>query len=95
MSWVAQKVKCLAKGWTTGQSRFEPQQMQKEFSCSLCVQTVSGAHPASCTMGTERPFPGAKARLERDSDLSSIEVDEWGLYRIFSQAPPWRVVGQF
>jgi hypothetical protein len=24
----------------------------KDFSSSLCVQTGSGAHPASCTMGT-------------------------------------------
>jgi hypothetical protein len=32
----------------------------KDFSCSLCVQTGSGAHPDSCTMGTVGPFPGAK-----------------------------------
>jgi hypothetical protein len=32
----------------------------KEFSSSLCVQTGSGARPASCTMGTGGPFPGAK-----------------------------------
>jgi hypothetical protein len=32
----------------------------KDFSCSLCVQTGSGAHPASCTMGIEGTFPGAK-----------------------------------
>jgi hypothetical protein len=30
-------------------------------SGSLCVQTGSGAHPASCTMGTVAPFPGAIA----------------------------------
>jgi hypothetical protein len=24
----------------------------KDFSSSLCVQTCSGVHPASCTMGT-------------------------------------------
>jgi hypothetical protein len=29
----------------------------KDFSSSLCVQTGSGAHPASCTMGTGGPFP--------------------------------------
>jgi hypothetical protein len=34
----------------------------KDFSCSLCVQTGSGAHPASCTIGTGGPFPGGKAR---------------------------------
>jgi hypothetical protein len=31
----------------------------KNFSSSLCVQTGSEAHPASCTMGTGGPFPGA------------------------------------
>jgi hypothetical protein len=50
----------------------------KDFSCSLCVQTSSGAHPASCTMGTGGPFPGAKARPGGDADhspLSSAEVE--------------------
>jgi len=42
----------------------------RDFSCSLCVQTGSGAHPASCTMGTGGPFPGAKARSGRDADHS-------------------------
>jgi hypothetical protein len=32
-----------------------------DFSTSLCVQTGSGAHPASCTMGTGGPFPGGKS----------------------------------
>jgi hypothetical protein len=42
----------------------------KDFSSSLCVQTGSGAHPASCTMGTGGPFPGGKARPGRDADHS-------------------------
>jgi hypothetical protein len=42
----------------------------KDFSCSLCVQTGSGSHPASCTMGTGGPFPGGKARPGRDADHS-------------------------
>jgi hypothetical protein len=33
---------------------------EREFSSSLCVQTGSGAHPASCTMGTGGPFHGVK-----------------------------------
>jgi hypothetical protein len=33
----------------------------KDFSCILCVQTGSGAHPASCTMGTGGPFTGGKS----------------------------------
>jgi hypothetical protein len=42
----------------------------KDFSSILCVQTGSGAHPASSSMGTEDPFPGAKARSGRDADHS-------------------------
>jgi hypothetical protein len=41
------------------------------FSSSLCVQTGSGAHPASCTMDTGGPFPGGDAD---HSPLSSAEV---------------------
>jgi hypothetical protein len=37
----------------------------KDFSCNFCVQTGSGAHPASCTMGTR-----GKARPGRDADHS-------------------------
>jgi hypothetical protein len=33
----------------------------KDFSSILCVQTGSGAHSASCTMGTGGPFPGGKS----------------------------------
>jgi hypothetical protein len=50
----------------------------KDFLSNLCVQTGSGAHPASCTMGTGDPFPGAKARQVRDADHSppsSAEVE--------------------
>jgi hypothetical protein len=50
----------------------------KDFSSSLCVQTRSGAHPASCPVGTGGPFPGGKTRLGRDADHSlpsSAEVE--------------------
>jgi hypothetical protein len=40
------------------------------FSSSLCVQTGSGAHSASCLMGTGGPFPRGKARPGRDADHS-------------------------
>jgi hypothetical protein len=42
----------------------------KDFSSILCVQTGSGAHPASCTMGTGGPFSRGKARPGRDADHS-------------------------
>jgi hypothetical protein len=54
---VAQSVQCLTTGWTTGRSRFDPRQKRNDFSSNLCVQTGSGAHPASCTMGTGGSFP--------------------------------------
>jgi hypothetical protein len=50
----------------------------KDFSCSFCVQTGSGAHSASCAMGTGGPFPGGKARPGREADHSppsSAEVE--------------------
>jgi hypothetical protein len=49
----------------------------EDFSSSLCVQTGSGVHPVSCTMGTGGLFPGSKARPGRDADHSppsSVEV---------------------
>jgi hypothetical protein len=49
----------------------------KDISSSLCVQTGSGAHPASCPMGTGDRFPVDKARPGRDanhSPPSSAEV---------------------
>jgi hypothetical protein len=49
----------------------------KDFSPILCVQTGSGALPASCTMGTGSPFPGGKARPGLNADhspSSSAEV---------------------
>jgi hypothetical protein len=45
---------------------------------AIGVQTGSGAHPASCTVGTGGPFPGGKARPGRDADHSppsSAEVE--------------------
>jgi hypothetical protein len=42
----------------------------KDFSSSLFVQTDSGTHPASCTMGTGGPFSVSKARHGRDADHS-------------------------
>jgi hypothetical protein len=48
----------------------------RDFSSSLCVQTGSGAHPASCTMGTGGPFPGGKSRPGRDLDYSNPSTAE-------------------
>jgi hypothetical protein len=42
----------------------------KDFSSSLCDHTGSGAHPASCAVGTGGPSPGGKAQPGRDADHS-------------------------
>jgi hypothetical protein len=69
----------------------------KEFSSILCVQTGSGAHPASCPVNIWGPFPRGKARPGRDVDHSppsSAEVvNEYELYIFSPQAPPWHVAG--
>jgi hypothetical protein len=69
----------------------------KDFSFIPFVQTGSGAHPASCTMGTGGPFPGAKAQPGRDADHSlpsrSEVKNKYELYLLSPQAPPWRVAG--
>jgi hypothetical protein len=51
----------------------------EDFSSTLCVQTGSGAHPASYTMGTGGSFPGGKGQPGRDADHSppsSAEVNK-------------------
>jgi hypothetical protein len=84
---VTQSEKCLTTEWTTG-----VRSPAEDFSNRFCVQTGSGAHPASCTMGT-----GGKARPGRDADHSppsSAEVKNGQeLYLLSPQAPPWRVAG--
>jgi hypothetical protein len=47
-SWVAQSVHCLTTDWMAGVR--SPTEAE-DFSCNLCIQTSSGAHPASYTMG--------------------------------------------
>jgi hypothetical protein len=57
---VAQSVQCLTTDRTAG-----VRSPTKDFSPNLCVQTGSGAHPPSCTVGT-----GGKGRPGRDADHS-------------------------
>jgi hypothetical protein len=65
---VAQSLYSLTTGLTTG-----VRSPTEDFSSSLCVQTGSGAHPASCTMGTGDTFPGVKRG--RGVPSSSAEVE--------------------
>jgi hypothetical protein len=64
-----------------------------DFSSSLCVQTGSGAHPASCTMGIRGPFPGGKARPGRDADRSPPSSPRSRMNRSYTSSPPKRLRG--
>jgi hypothetical protein len=67
VSRVAESVKCLTMDWTAGvRSPIEAE----DFSSNLCIQTGSGAHPASYTVGTGGSFPGGKVQPGRDADHS-------------------------
>jgi hypothetical protein len=60
-------IQCLATDWTAGVR--SPTEAE-DFSSNICVQTGSGAHPASCTVGTGGSLSGGKARPGRDADHS-------------------------
>jgi hypothetical protein len=78
---VVRSVQCLTTDWTTGRSRFD-------FSSSLCVQNGSGAHSASCPLGTGGPSPGGKARPRRDADHSLHPVPRSWMSRSYTSSPP-------
>jgi hypothetical protein len=65
----------------------------KDFSSSLCVQTSSGAHPASCPMGTGVISPGVKARPGRDADHSPHLVPRSRMSRSYTSSPHKRLHG--
>jgi hypothetical protein len=60
----------------------------KDFSSSLCVQTGSGAHPASCRMGTGGPFPRGKTLPGRDADYWPHIVPRSWMSRSYTSSPP-------
>jgi hypothetical protein len=69
----------------------------KDFSSSLCVQTGSGVHSPSCTMGTGGPYPGVKRGRGLTLTTHLRLVSRSRMSRSYTSsplAPPWRVVGQ-
>jgi hypothetical protein len=69
----------------------------KDFCSNLCVQTGSEAHPASCTMGTGGPFPGAKRGRGVTLTTHTHLVPKSRMSRSYTSSPPkapsWHVEG--
>jgi hypothetical protein len=67
----------------------------RKFSFSPCVQTGSGGHRASYTVGTGGSFRGGKARMGRDAGHSPPSSAKFKkgleLYLMSPKAPPRRV----
>jgi hypothetical protein len=67
----------------------------KDFPSNLCVQTGSGAHPASYTKGTGGPFPGVKRGEGMTLTTHPHLVPRSGMSRSYiplPKAPSWRVL---
>jgi hypothetical protein len=82
-------------GKFTGVSQVS-RQRQKYFSSSLCVQTCSEAHPASCPMGTGGPFPAVKRGRGVTLTTHPHLMPRPRMSRSCSRSPsepPWRAVG--
>jgi hypothetical protein len=60
----------------------------KDYSSNLCVQIGSGAHPASCTMCTWGPFPGAERGRGVTLTTHSHLVPKWRMSRSYTPLPP-------
>jgi hypothetical protein len=60
----------------------------KDFSSSLCAQTGSEAHPASCSMDTRGPFPGAKRGPGVTLTTHPHLAPRSGMSRSYNSSPP-------
>jgi hypothetical protein len=65
----------------------------KDFSSNLCVQTGSGAHPASCTMGTGVLSPGVKRGRGVMLTTHPLLVPMSWMSRSYTFSPPKRLHG--
>jgi hypothetical protein len=65
----------------------------QDFSYSLFVQTGSGAHPASCTMGTGVLSPGLKRGRGVTLTTHPHLVPRSSMSRSYTSSPPKRLHG--
>jgi hypothetical protein len=75
MSWDSSVSIVSEYGLDDRRSRFDAQHRQEIFPLT-CVQTGSGAHPASGTIGTGGSFPGGNARPGFNADHSPPSTAE-------------------
>jgi hypothetical protein len=84
--------------WSRWHLSFEATDETASLNKLMCVQTGSGAHPASYPMGTGGPFPGGKPWTGPDADHSppsTAEVKhEQELYLLSPQALSCLVSGR-
>jgi hypothetical protein len=64
-----------------------------DFSTSLCVQTGSGAHPASCTIDTGVPSPGVKSSRCVTLTAHPHVVQRSRMSKSYMSSPPKRLRG--
>jgi hypothetical protein len=64
------------------------------FSCSLCVQTISEAHPACYPVRTGGPFPGVKRGrgVTQTTHPLDFRGQKWvgAIYLLLPLSPAWR-----
>jgi hypothetical protein len=60
----------IMSGYGLDDSAIEVRSLAEAREATSCVRASSGAHPASCTMGTGGHFPWGKERPGRDADHS-------------------------
>jgi hypothetical protein len=92
VSGVAKSVQCLATGWTTGPSRFDPRQRRKGFSSSLCVQPALEPTQAPTQWVPGVLSPGAKAWPGCDSEHPPLDLTS-RMSRSYITSSPKRLRG--
>jgi hypothetical protein len=64
----------------------------EDISSSLCVQTGSGAHPASYSVGTGGPFPRGVTLTTHPHLVAEVKYEQ-ELFLLSPHVSPWRVAG--
>jgi hypothetical protein len=88
VSRAAQSVQCLVYGLDDRAIKVQSSAGAKDFSSNLCVQTGSGAHPASCTMGTGVPSQGLKRGRGVTLTIHPHLVPRSRMSRSYTSSPP-------